>query len=484
MKDKTARKSRTGLYIFMTVVILLLLTGIIFMIHANSYVKETMKKYDGKILDNVTVEKLSVAGLSVEEAEKAVTNYINNNTKKSKIILKCEDVERPIRAGKIDIDYDVKKAAEDAYNVGRTGNVFSKYFKLHEILEDKEGKNIKIKKQLSEDAAKSAVLRVEKKFNRKPVNARIKVRKNDKVVIVKEKNGIKVKEDDSIKKLVAFVADDWDLKDASLTIDAETDKPKYTSEDFKDMTDVLGKCTTEYDWGYTGRRKNIENGADKIDGSIVKPGKVFSVYKAVAPFTPKNGYYLAGTYQGDEVVDDYGGGICQVATTLYNAAIKSELKIKERHNHGMTIHYVPLSFDAAISGQDEDLKFENNLDHPIYIKGHTTDSGTISFYIIGKETRPKNRKIEFTSKTLSVSPPGSKEIKDKTLTEGTRVVERYGVTGYSAELWKTIYVDGKKKKSYKFNSSYYNSVSQVVRVGTKKKDKKDKKDKKGKKKKN
>lgn len=480
MRDKTEKKNKTGILIIIAVFVLILLIALFFVIHANSYIKDKMKKYDGVILDNVSIEKISVAGMTKELAKSTIDYYVKHNAENQKIVLKSEDVKHPVKVEKLGIEYDIDSAVNDAYDVCREGSIISNYFKLHAILDEKESENIKIGKELSDEKSNKAIKNNQRYFNRKPINAKIALGKKNKVKVIKEKNGLEVKIKKSSKALSSYIEKKWDLKEGTVKINVATAKPSVTTKDFKNVKDVLGKYSTKYDTGYYGRRKNIECGAKKINGTLIKPGEKFSVYKTVGPFNKKNGYYLAGTYAGDQVIDGYGGGICQVSTTLYNAAIRAELKITERHNHGMTIHYVPLSFDAAISGGKEDLKFKNNLKDPVYLYAKTTKKGKITFAVLGKERRDKNRKIKFKSKVLSVTPPGTRQISDNSLPQGTRVVEKYGVTGYSAELWKTIYVDGKKKKSYKFNTSHYNTVNQVVRVGTKKAEKKKKKDNKSK----
>ena len=105
----------------------------------------------------------------------------------------------------------------------------------------------------------------------------------------------------------------------------------------------------------------------------------------------------------------------------------------------------------------------------------------MSFYVFGKETRDPKRTIEFESKVTSVTAPTEKVKKDKTLEKGKRRVEQYGQTGYTAELWKVVYVDGKEKSRKQFNSSSYRMVPTKVIEGTKKKDKDKEKDKKKKK---
>ena len=95
---------------------------------------------------------------------------------------------------------------------------------------------------------------------------------------------------------------------------------------------------------------------------------------------------MAGSYISGKVVDSIGGGICQVSTTLYNAALLAELEITERHTHSMTVSYVDLSADAAIAeSAGKDFRFVNNTDYPIYIEGIIKNK-QITFNIYGKET--------------------------------------------------------------------------------------------------
>ena len=162
----------------------------------------------------------------------------------------------------------------------------------------------------------------------------------------------------------------------------------------------------------------MRNGASKINGSIIYPGEEFSVHDAVVPFNAENGYELAGSYENGTTVETYGGGICQVSTTLYNAVIRAELEITERSAHSMIVSYVEPSMDAAISGEYKDLKFKNSTKYPVYIEGYT-DGGIIHFNVYGKETRDANREVEFVSETTGETDPGVKYVADGTLQIGT-----------------------------------------------------------------
>lgn len=140
------------------------------------------------------------------------------------------------------------------------------------------------------------------------------------------------------------------------------------------------------------------------------PGDTFSTYNTVKPFSTENGYEMAGSYLNGKVVDSIGGGICQVSTTLYNAVLRAELEVTERHNHSMIVTYVDPSADAAIAeSSGKDFVFVNNTDYPIYIDGHTADK-KITFTIYGVETRAKNRAVDYESEVVEKKVPEADQI--------------------------------------------------------------------------
>lgn len=165
-------------------------------------------------------------------------------------------------------------------------------------------------------------------------------------------------------------------------------------------------------------------------------------------------------------MESFGGGICQVATTLYNAVIRAELEITMRFNHSMLVHYVEPSMDAAIAGNYKDLKFKNNLDAPVYIEGYCS-GGIIYFNVYGKETRPSNREISFESETVSKTDPKVQFTMDASLTAGSVSVTQSGQSGCIAQLWKIVKVDGKQQSRDLFNKSNYQATPKLITIGTK-----------------
>lgn len=417
------------------------------------------------IYPGVSIEGIAVGNMTQEEAGKKVQEYIDQVSEET-VTLQVKKKTKTIPLSRLGLSCTNMSVVKQAYDLGKTGNVFKRVLQVRKL--QKEGQDLKLHFAVDKGKTRRQVKKKAKSFLVQKKNAAI-TRKDGKFVIKKQTDGIDIDFEANADKLAELInKKDWDQKSIVFPMDYTVDKAEHTKKELKAIKDVLGTCTTSYAGSSWGRCENVENGASLINGTVLYPGESFSVYKAVAPFTKDNGYQLAGSYLNGKTVQTYGGGICQVSTTLYNAVLRAELTVTERSNHSMTVHYVKLSMDAAISGTEKDMKFTNNLDYPVYIEGKA-GGNSITFTIYGKEYRKKNRKVEYVSETTSVRNPSEKVIKDSSMTEGKRVVESYGHTGYTAKLWKVVYIDGKETKRTQVNSSSYMSTPTVVRVGTKKK---------------
>ncbi len=426
---------------------------------------------DDRILQNVFINGVDVSGLNRSEANQLLDQYtaakeLNN----VKIVSGKKHIEMEV--GDMNLVIKSEKAVQEAYEIGRSKNPFKNLSAIMRSKNKKKKTDIVIETSISAEDAQKLIDDNEKDLIAKTKNASLK-RKKGEFVIIDEVYGVAIKKEESVAEIQKKVVTDWDKDKFTIKLKVEKDKPDYLAKDMEEVKDVIGSYSTQYGTSAPGRKKNVARGASLINGKVLYPGQTLSVYKMISPMNAENGYALAPSYASGQVVQTYGGGICQVSTTLYNAVLRAELKVKERSNHSMTVHYVPLAADAAISGTSKDFKFVNDTKTPIYIEANA-DGSTLSFKIYGKETRDENRRLEFVSKTTSVKPPKTKKIKDKTLLEGKTVVDSNGTTGYTAELYKIVYVDDKETERILINKSSYNSTPKIVRVGTMKKPKKDK----------
>ena len=127
------------------------------------------------------------------------------------------------------------------------------------------------------------------------------------------------------------------------------------------------------------RYSNIKLACKTLDGTIVKSGDTFSLWNTLGCPTKEKGYKKAKAFTSDgEIKQSYGGGICQVSTTIYNALLKiDEIKITERHEHSRDVVYIKDGKDAAVSYKSADLKFKNNADYDIKLKASVKNNKVI-----------------------------------------------------------------------------------------------------------
>ncbi len=147
---------------------------------------------------------------------------------------------------------------------------------------------------------------------------------------------------------------------------------------------LLSSYTTRFDGGNEARSHNIRLAAKFISGCVIACGEVFSFNATVGQRTPERGFKRAAIIKDGEFVEGVGGGVCQVSTTLYNAALLSGCKVREYHPHSLPVGYVPPSRDAMVSGTFYDLRFENTTGSIIYITSET-GKNFITFKIYGRD---------------------------------------------------------------------------------------------------
>lgn len=412
------------------------------------------------IPDGVYIGDTSVEGMTAEEAAKEVEKQIEKLSD-TKITLEADGNTIEVSAKELGIKWGNKDITEKAVNIGKTGNLISRYKETKDL--EKGDKVFKI----SYDADKSKVTALLKenagKLNQDAVDNGL-TRENGSFVYVEGHDGIEVNVDKSAELVKEYMNQEWDGKETTITLEAKIVEPRGTKEELAQVQDLLGSYKTDFSSSAAGRAKNVKNGAAKINGTILYPGDTFSVHDAVTPFNEENGYALAGSYENGTTVETYGGGICQVSTTLYNAVIRAELEITERHAHSMIVSYVQPSMDAAISGEYKDLKFKNSTEAPIYIEGYT-QGGIVYFNVFGKETREAGRSVEFVSETLSETDPGVQYVEETTLPIGTISTKQQAHIGKKATLWKIVTVNGKEISREQFNKSTYQASPKIVMVG-------------------
>lgn len=413
------------------------------------------------ISDGVFIGEQDVSGMTVQEAENYVKGQVSALTGSSVTIVMGEDsVTKTL--GELGLEWENTDLVQEISQIGTTGNIIRRYKEQKSLQNENSHYDIEYR---IDESLEEAFVNSCSAFNSEPVEGSVSMGSDGLLYVEGGTDGLTLDADATLASLREQVRG-WESGD--ITIEATVDRvsPNLTAETLSKITDVLGSATTDYSASSWGRAQNVENGTAKINGTLLMPGESFSVTDAVVPFTQENGYELAPSYEAGQVVDSYGGGICQVSTTLYNAVLKSELEVDARSNHTMIVGYVDPSKDAAIAEGLMDFVFTNDTDSPIYIAG-SAYYGTLNFTIFGEETRPSNRSIEFVSEVVSQTDPATniKLVAKLDQNVGYLAQTQSPHQGMSAVLWKNIYEDGVLVDTIQVNSSTYQASPAMYEVG-------------------
>lgn len=232
-------------------------------------------------------------------------------------------------------------------------------------------------------------------------------------------------------------------------------KPGKTVADLKKETKKISSFTTYFNADDKGRSGNIALAASRIDGLTLPPGGKFSFNAAVGERTEANGFKTAKVILDGEFVAGVGGGVCQVSTTLYNAAVRAGMKITGRKPHSLAVHYVPPSCDAMVSSLS-DFRFENGRSTCVYLSAKVSENGlTVTFY--GKDN---GYRYEIVSETLGEiqPPPPVEKIGNY---EG---VIREGKPGLKSAAYLETYRNGKLISRRKLSADSYAPIRGIVGV--------------------
>lgn len=282
--------------------------------------------------------------------------------------------------GELGVAIDVAATMERAEAVAHTGSIIRR---LRDAQAARRGEiEVPLVFHVDREKARAYLATIEGRFYRAPVDARLDLANRKRIV---DEDGQTLDVEGSIDAIAAGRHDDEE------TIDLLVKRlpAKITVNDIAnvDIEKVLSSFETTFAvWGEgVGRSANIKNAAGRVDGTILAPGQVFSFNEKVGPRTPENGFVLAPEIQGDELVAGYGGGTCQVSSTLHAAAMYGALEIVDRQSHSRPSSYMQLGMDATVSYPLVDLKIKNSFSFPIMIHAYLPKPNTIRVELLGGE---------------------------------------------------------------------------------------------------
>jgi vancomycin resistance protein YoaR len=217
--------------------------------------------------------------------------------------------------------------------------------------------------------------------------------------------------------------------------------------------------------GDSNRRHNVQLVAHLVDNHLIPPGEEFSFNKTTGERTAAKGFLEAPVIINGELQTGLGGGICQVSTTVFNAAFEAGLSITERTNHALYISHYPLGRDATVDYPSLDLKFQNDTGHWLLLRTFVGESSLV----VNLYGSPVHRKVDVETAPLRVvAPPPLEKIRDPALPKGDVEVEEYGVPAQTTSVHRRVFSPAGKLMYDSTWVSNYRAEPKVVRVGVKK----------------
>ncbi len=282
------------------------------------------------------------------------------------------------------------------------------------------------------------------------------------------------KENETIKPSVTGI--EFDPKEAQAIYDkaaeGETVRipitvtlPEVSTEQLEEclFRDTLSSKSTSLSSSSGNRLKNVTLAAAAINGTVLNPGEEFSFNGTVGERTTAKGYKPAGAYVNGESVDQVGGGICQVSSTIYYCVLHADLEVTDRRNHMFTVSYLPLGMDATVNWGSLDFKFKNDTKYPVKIVSYV-EGRTLYVKLVGTKETGDYVKVQY----VVVGSVANKTIEksDPTLEPGTTKVETAGHPGTIVDTYRYLYDSNGNliSKTY-ITRSTYRGKDRVVLIG-------------------
>ncbi len=443
-------------------IIITLIISIILLLLLTFFTFSMINLKSTTIAKGISIKNIDVSDLSPKDARQKVANYINSSIPEE-IQLKHNDFETSLSALQLSIYFNLDKTIDNAYNIGKNGNIFERNLTILKTYFSKT--NIDIDFTIDEEQLKHDLEDISTKLPDKMIENSCYIDGNN-LIITKGKSGKVVNIDESANYIEQQIKNLNVLNNPLelITTDASPDQidldaiyneihkepvnayftqnpyvvhPSENGMDFKisleeaknllqedkdeyiiplkilypsvttnmigteAFPDLLSEFSTKYSASNKNRTTNLILASNKINGTVLMPGETFSYNKVVGERTIQAGYKEAPIYVSGRVEDGIGGGICQITTTLYNAVVYANLDIVERSNHQFVPSYAGPSRDATVVYGAIDFKFKNNRDYPIKITC-SVSGGIANFKIWGLKS-DNDYDVQITSRTTGTT---------------------------------------------------------------------------------
>lgn len=420
-----------------------------------------VKGWDNLIYPGVKINNVSLTGKSLNDAKTYIDSNIINKLGDKTIIVTASGKKYTLNYKDLNLKFDEQNVLLQALSYGKDMGIVKKY----NLIKGKNNKNFELVFTYDENKIKEFGDKISNEIKQAPKDAKISYLGGDKFQVTESQIGYEIDENTLVNEIKTKINGDTNEMDIKIDAKVEEAAPKKTKQDLEKVDSLISTFSTSFATSSSARATNLKVAAASINGTVLMPGETFSFNDTIGKTTPDKGYKLAPVIIDGEMEEGYGGGVCQIATTLYNSILRANLKIAERHHHSMPSHYVGLGMDATVASPYLDFKFTNSYDSPVYIRGYAANRNVyFSIYSAGSE---KKYTYTFTSKSTTI--PTSYTIKyDNTLEKGKEKITKEAMVGHKVQIYKNTIENGKIIKTELIYNDTYSPVKGIKTIGTKK----------------
>lgn len=455
MKKRRRRKTFRIVY----VALLLLLLGI--GVASASYGYDYVKQWDSLIYPKIKVENIDIAKMSKLSAKNAIKKNFSDSIINKKINIKTPSKTYAINLSQLDAKHNIDEVVNEAFSYGKNLSLYQKY----NLIKKPVAKNFALKLSYNSQKLDQIINNIDEETSMPSTNATIKMVAGS-FQVSPGQSGKKLDEK-SLKKMIIDAINKNTSKDITINAPFTEVQADKTKEMLSKINTKISSFSTEYGTKSSAQRaNNIAVAVKAINGTVLMPGETFSFNNIVGRRTAEKGYMEAPVIVGNKVETDFGGGICQVSSTLYNAVLRANIKATERAHHTLPSSYVKLGMDATVDFGNIDYKFKNTLPYAMYIEGYVS-GGNINFNIYSDASLTL-KKYDLYNEVYKTINPNVQYIDDSTMPAGQTQEVQKAYTGYKVKVYKKTIQNGTTTNVEIVSDDYYRPVDAIIKRGTKK----------------
>lgn len=461
----TKRKRHAAVISVIVAVVLLCAAGGLFgkQLYANyQHQKQVAAAIDtNTFYPGIVVQGIDLGGKTMEQAAAAVKEIEPSLRGKYEVTVKYQDKSWKLTEDDLVFSFDTDSVLKEAYSYAREGDRGQRYQQVLAL--QTTPKTYQIANTMNYDGIDAKLKAMVKDIPYPAVDATVASFDTATATFqyADGKNGLGVDENKLYSSVAAILNGS---KTGTVEVPTTVIPFNKSIAEVKSHLQKLGTYSTTSTNNANGTH-NMARALASVNGTCVPAGGTFSFNGTTGDCNQANGYLEAGAILNGKLIKAYGGGICQASTTIYGAALRSNMVIVQRSNHSIQSTYCPIGQDAAVSYPELDLKFKNATEYPVYIVTSTKGKVlTATFY--GYQS-PDYDRIEITSqKTATIAAPATaKYTVDKTLAKGAVKLDSKARAGARATAQRVFYKNGAVVKTENLFSSYYRASPAYYSIG-------------------